>query len=190
MRFTDRLNLKLPEPADSYNIQDFTDNFQQIVDSLAGIPTITNYLTLEEFINSGTADKLKRGDTVAINNLIYILVGSDPLNASHYMVYGAEALVVMREYVPISERIKGSMYLQLGKTRGLIVRVFKKFYNREYTETDTNDTITFKQTTEKTTNITDGARYRFTCKNLSILAQGDTSERLDGKIYFVADTKE
>lgn len=320
MRFTDRLNLKLPEPQDSYNIQDFTDNFQQIVDSLAGIPTITNYLTLEEFINSGTADDLKHGDTVAINNLIYILVGSDPLNASHYMVYGAEALVIMREYVPITERIKGSMYLQLGKTRRLIIRVFKKFLNnlidtndtqgfvrctgayknrsvtfvrsesqnvsyyikdftnlevgKTYTlsakcETDDSlkgfiqahytldngdgtltfepiknvvgtdivltitptkeskkirfqfglynssaeigttitfsemcleesstaiksdaDTLHFQKASTKTTNISDGNKYRFTCKNLSILAQGENPERLDGKIYFVADTEE
>ena len=68
MRFTDRLNLKLPEPEDSYNIQDFTDNFDEISKSFAGIPKVTNYLTLEEYIDSGDADNLKRGDVVAINN--------------------------------------------------------------------------------------------------------------------------
>ena len=47
-----------------------------------------------------------------------------------------------------------------------------------------------KQTTEKTTNVSDGNKYRFTCKNLSILQQGDSSERFEGKIYFVADATE
>lgn len=190
MQFTDRLGLRKPDQDDAYQVDDFNQNFQRISEAFAGVPMVTEYLTLEEFIASGKADGLKKGDTVAINNLIYILVGDNPLDASHYMVYGAEALVVMREYVPVSERIKGSMYLQLGKTRRLIVRVFKKFFNREHTETDTSDTLTFKQTTEKTTNISDGNKYRFTCKNLSILQQGESPERFEGKLYFVADTEE
>ena len=99
---------------------------------------------------------------------------------------GADAMVIMYEFVPVEERVKGSLYLQLGKTRGLIVKVFKKFFNREYMSSDTSDTLTFKQTTAKTTNVNDGNKYRFLCKNLSILEDGDTTERLEGKIYFVA----
>ena len=102
---------------------------------------------------------------------------------------GADALVVMHEYVPVEERVKGSLYLQLGKTRNLIIRVFKKFFNRAYTGTDTSDTLTFKETTERTATVTDGNNYRFLCKNLSILENGDTTERLEGKIYFVADSE-
>lgn len=100
---------------------------------------------------------------------------------------GADALVVMHEFVPVEERVKGSIYLQLGKTRGLIIKIFKKFFNRAYTSSDTSDTLTFKQTTTKTTNVNDGNKYRFLNKNLSILEDGDTTERLEGKIYFVAE---
>lgn len=173
-------------------------------------PTIsTNATNIQEFISGTTStgspvegspasggSDMDAGSELIITNdkgekEVYVYVGGDPFDMDNYLqVYGTRAIVVMHEYIPISQRVKGSLYLQLGKTRRLIVRVFKKFFNREYTETDTNDTLTFKQTTEKTTNISDGNKYRFTCKNLSILEDGDISERVDGKIYFVADATE
>ena len=190
MQFTNRLNLRKPDQDDAYQVDDFNANFQRISEAFAGVPTLTNYLTLDEFIASGTAENIKKGDTVAINNLIYILVGDNPLDASQYMVYGAEAIVVMKEYIPVEERIKGSLYFQLGKTRRLIIKVFKKFFNREYEETDTSGTLTFKQTTEKTENISDGNRYGFTLKNVTVILPGENPERVEGKIYFVVKTKE
>lgn len=185
MQFTDRLHLRKPDQDDAYQVDDFNANFQHISEAFASVPRLTDYLTLEEFIASGTATDLKKGDTVAINDIIYILVGDNPLDESQYMPYGAEAVVIMREYIPVSERIRGCLYLQLGKTRLLIVKVFKKFYNREYTETDTSDTLTFKQTTEKTTNVSDGNKYRFTCKNVVIIQPGEVVERVEGQLYLV-----
>ena len=305
MKYTDRLGLRKPEQDDAYQVDDFNYNYQKISEAFAGVPVLTKYESLEDFISSGSASGMKCGDTVAISNLIYILVGDNPLSNDDYMVYGAEALVIMREsYIDISERIKGSLYLQLSRTRRLIIKVFHKFYrslfkvtastavqdgvafaivksnvsvsgtasaetsfflgsttlyqNTPYelkgcpvggsdstysielrngdtvlasdtgeggayipTETITADmyikvangyeaigvafrprvtvvsgctggdafTLYVKETTEKTNNVSDNNRYRFTCKNLTILQQDENPERLEGKMYFLADSE-
>lgn len=174
-------------------------------------PIDTNAKTLEEFITGKTstgepvegsptsgASSMDVGSQVIMTNekeekVIYVYVGGDTYNTNNYLqVYGEKSpsMIVMREYIPITERAKESLYLQLGKTRRLMVKVFRMFYNREPAETDTEDTLLFKQTTAKTENVNDGNKYRFTFKNLSILAQGDSSERVEGKIYFIADSEE
>lgn len=324
MQYTDRLGLRKPEQHDHYNVDDFNYNYQKISESFAGVPTQTDYMTIDEFIASEQVKDIKKGDAIVVNSIIYIFVGDDPLNKNDYVPYGADGMVIMREYVPISERVKGSMYLQLGKTRRLVVKIFKKFFGKtknllpypfyETTKTqngvaftdigdgtivasgtssgqsaftfnhridntmmlgageykvsgcpsggsnttyrlvvakssatgsfevitrdygdgatftltedtdiyvgfevlngatvsnlvvrpmvrlasitdDTyepykkveadNTTLLFQKTNTKTTNISDGSKYRFTCMNLSILQNGDTSERLQEKLYFV-----
>ena len=169
-------------------------------------PTIdTNAGSIEEFISGVTdtgspvvpgTDDVEVGSQIIITNNygekeIYIFVGGDTHNVNNYVqIYGTKAMVVMHQYIPVSKRVKGSLYLQLGKTRRLIIKVFRLFYRREPQGTDTDDTLLFKQTETKTTNVSDGNEYRFTCKNLSILQQGDSSQRLEGKIYFIADPEE
>lgn len=98
---------------------------------------------------------------------------------------GADAMVIMHEYVPVKERIKGSMYLQLGKTRRLIIRVFKKFFNREPDSSDDKETLLFKETTEMTSNVESDLNYRFTCQNMNILNDGESVERKEQKFYFI-----
>ena len=151
--------------------------------------------SIDDFIKDELHDDIEPGTTIIINNNgdknIYIYVGGDPFDVNNYLqVYGTKAMVVMHEYIPPSKRIKGSLYLQLGKTRRLIVKIFRKFYRRLPEETDTEDTLLFKQTDTKTTNVDDGNKYRFLCKNLSVLQQGETPERLEGKFYFITDPKE
>ncbi len=151
--------------------------------------------SIDDFIKDELHDDIEPGTTIIINNNgdknIYMYIGGDPFDVNNYLqVYGTKAMVVMHEYIPVSKRIKGSLYLQLGKTRRLIVKVFRKFYKRLPQETDTEDTLLFKQTDTKTTNADDGNKYRFLCKNLSVLQQGETPERLEGKFYFIADPKE
>ena len=51
--------------------------------------------------------------------------------------------------------------------------------------TDHDSMLIFKEKNQKTTNVSDGNKYRFLCKNLSIIEDGDTTERLEGKIYLV-----
>lgn len=173
-------------------------------------PTIiTNATTIEEFITGETStgalvegspatggSGMDAGSEIIITNIegdkdIYIFVGGDPLNINNYKkVYGTKAMVVMRQFIPTSQRIKGSLYLQLGTTRRLIIRVFRKFFNRLPEPNDTEDTLLFKRTDEKTTNIDDGNKYRFYCKNLSVVKQGENPERFEGKFYLVADSKE
>lgn len=159
-------------------------------------PTIiSNAGSIDEFIkdNQGSIDP---GSEIIITNNdgekeVYIYVGGDPFDINNYLqVYGTRAMVVMHEYIPISQRVKGSLYLQLGKTRRLIIKIFRKFYNRLPEETDTDDTLLFKRTDTKTKNVDDGNKYRFLCKNLSILKQDENPERLEGKFYFIADSKE
>lgn len=151
--------------------------------------------SIDDFIKDELPDDIEPGTTIIINNNgdknIYIYVGGDPFDVNNYLqVYGTKAMVVMHEYIPPSKRIKGSLYLQLGKTRRLIIKIFRKFYRRLPQESDTEDTLLFKQTDTKTTNVDDGNKYRFLCKNLSVLQQGETPERLEGKFYFIADPKE
>lgn len=189
MQYTERLGLRKPDQNDHYNVDDFNYNYQKISESFAGVPTQTNYMSIDDFVASEQAQNIKKGDAIVVNGVVYVLIGDDPLNKFDYVPYGADGIVIMHEYVPIEQRTKGSLYLQLGKTRRLIVKVFKKFYRRTYTSSDTSDTLTFKETDSKTTNVDDGNKYRFTCKNLSILLDGENPERVDGKIYFVADTE-
>lgn len=183
----------MPDQDDAYQVDDFNYNYQKISESFAGVPLMTNYLTLAEFIASGNAEGFKRGDTVAINNIIYLLVADNPLIEASWMPYGAEALVVMRNYyMPITERIKGSMYLQLGNTRRLIVKVFNKYLRQEPPSGGTEaQTLYVKEGSEKTSNteVEDGRKYRFMCKNISILQSGDSPSRSLGRLYFIADSE-
>lgn len=185
MQFTERLGLKKPDQNDIYNVDDFNYNYQKISESFAGIPIQTEYKNIDDFVASEQAKDIKKGDAIVVNGITYIMVGDNPLSKDSYIQYGASGIVVMHEYVPIEERVKGSLYLQLGKTRKLIVKVFKKFFNREHTDTDTSDTLTFKETTERTTNVNDGNNYRFTGKNITIIHPDDVVERIEGKLYFV-----
>lgn len=187
-----------------------SDNINITLNNAASAPpTInTNAGSIKEFIEgttstgspvegspaSGGSDMDVGSEIIITNNdgekEVYIYVGGDPFDMDNYLkVYGTRAMVVMHEYIPTSQRVKGSLYLQLGKTRRLIVKIFRKFYNRLPEETDTEDTLLFKQTDIKTTNVDDGNKYRFLCKNISILQQGDSSERLEGKFYFIADSE-
>ncbi len=129
MRYTDRLDLKLPDQDDAYQVDDFNHNYQKITESFAGIPISMECESIDEFVKSKEAESMKRGDTVDINNLIYILLGPDPKNKDDYKPYGSEALVIMEEYIPPSERTKGSMYFQIGNEQDLIIKVFKEFYH-------------------------------------------------------------
>ena len=162
-------------------------------------PTITTDAdSIDDFVNSELPDgtpgipvDMEPGTTIIFDfsKDVYMYTGGDVFNVNNYVqVYGTKAMVIMHEYVPIEKRIKGSMYLQIGKTRRLIIKVFRQFYRR-LPNNDTYDTLLFKETDERTTNIDDGNKYRFTCTNLSILQQGDTPERLDGKIYLIADSQ-
>lgn len=187
MQFTERLGLKKPDQNDIYNVDDFNYNYQKISESFAGIPIPTEHKNIDDFVASEQAKDIKKGDAIVVNGITYIMVGDNPLSKDSYIQYGAESIVFMHEYVPIDERVRGTIYVQLGTVRNLIIKVFKKFYGRETIETDTNDTLTFKETVERTTTVNDGNNYRFLCKNLTFLEQGDTSERIEGKIYCVAD---
>lgn len=97
-------------------------------------PTIMTDSTLEDFIEKG--ESVEEGSEIIVTNgdgekEIYVYTGGDPFDMNNYLqVYGTRALVVMHEYIPIEERIKGSMYLLLGKTRRLMVKVFKKFFGK------------------------------------------------------------
>lgn len=168
--------------------------------SVYGPPTIeTDAGSIKEFIDemggTGGRPDMDVGSEIIITNNngekeVYIYVGGDQFDMNNYLqVYGTRAMVVMHEYIPIKQRVKGSLYLQLGNTRRLIIKIFRKFYNRLPVANDTDDTLLFKRTDNKTTNVDDGNKYRFLCKNLSILQQGDSSERLEGKFYIIADTE-
>lgn len=174
-----------------------SDNIRITLTGSGGTPpTIDSKSDLiEDFIKDEVHDDIEPGTTIIINNggdkNIYVYVGGDSSDVNNYLqVYGTRAMVVMYEYIPPSKRLKGSLYLQLGKTRRLIVRIFRKFYNRLPEPTDTEDTLLFKQSDTKTTNVDDGNKYRFLCKNFSVLQQGETPERSEGRFYFIADSKE
>lgn len=132
MQFTNRLLLKKPDLDDAYNVNDFNENYQKISEAFAGVPEeTTGFKTIDDFIGSGAAIDKKRGDTVSIDNVVYILLGdNNPNKAANWKPYGSEAFILMRDgkYVPISERIKQSIYLQVGNKRRVIVRVFKESF--------------------------------------------------------------
>lgn len=174
-----------------------SDNIRITLTGSGGTPPTIDSKSdsIEDFIKDEVHDDIEPGTTIIINNggdkNIYVYVGGDSSDVNNYLqVYGTRAMVVMYEYIPPSKRIRGSLYLQLGKTRRLIVRIFRKFYNRLPEPTDTEDTLLFKQRDTKTTNVDDGNKYRFLCKNFSVLQQGETPERSEGRFYFIADSKE
>lgn len=174
-----------------------SDNIRITLTGSGGTPPTIDSKSdsIEDFIKDEVHDDIEPGTTIIINNggdkNIYVYVGGDSSDVNNYLqVYGTRAMVVMYEYIPPSKRIRGSLYLQLGKTRRLIVRIFRKFYNRLPEPADTEDTLLFKQSDTKTENVDDGNKYRFLCKNFSILQQGETPERSEGRFYFIADSKE
>lgn len=174
-----------------------SDNIRITLTGSGGTPPTIDSKSdsIEDFIKDEVHDDIEPGTTIIINNggdkNIYVYVGGDSSDVNNYLqVYGTRAMVVMYEYIPPSKRIRGSLYLQLGKTRRLIVRIFRKFYNRLPEPADTEDTLLFKQSDTKTTNVDDGNKYRFLCKNFSVLQQGETPERSEGRFYFIADSKE
>lgn len=174
-----------------------SDNIRITLTGSGGTPPTIDSKSdsIEDFIKDEVHDDIEPGTTIIINNggdkNIYVYVGGDSSDVNNYLqVYGTRAMVVMYEYIPPSKRIRGSLYLQLGKTRRLIVRIFRKFYNRLQEPADTEDTLLFKQSDTKTTNMDDGNKYRFLCKNFSVLQQGETPERSEGRFYFIADSKE
>lgn len=174
-----------------------SDNIRITLTGSGGTPPTIDSKSdsIEDFIKDEVHDDIEPGTTIIINNggdkNIYVYVGGDSSDVNNYLqVYGTRAMVVMYEYIPPSKRLKGSLYLQLGKTRRLIVRIFRKFYNRLPEPADTEDTLLFKQSDTKTTNVDDGNKYRFLCKNFSVLQQGETPERSEGRFYFIADSKE
>ena len=115
MRFTERMGLKMPDQDDAYQVEDFNGNTDKISKYFAAKPVLTSYKNLTEFIRSGKAAGFKLGDTVAIHDIIYILVADNPLSESSWMPYGAEALVVMEQYIPVAERHNGSLYLEAAQ---------------------------------------------------------------------------
>lgn len=128
MKYTDRLGLKMPDQDDSYQVDDFNENVNKISKYFASKPVMTPYKDLAEFIKSGKTSGYKMGDTVAIHDIIYILIGEDPTLETNWMPYGAEALVIMKQYIPTAERHNGSLYMQIGNTRRLIIKVFREFF--------------------------------------------------------------
>ena len=128
MKYTDRLELKMPDQDDSYQVDDFNENVNKISKYFASKPVMTQYKDLAEFIKSGKTLGYKMGDTVAIHDIIYILIGEDPTLENNWMSYGAEALVIMKQYIPTAERHNGSLYMQIGNTRRLIIKVFREFF--------------------------------------------------------------
>ena len=138
MQFTNRLRLKKPDQDDAYQVDDFNENYQKISEAFAGVPVkVEGIRTIEEYIATGKAVDMKNGDTVFIDNVIYILLGDDPLNASNWKPYGSEAFILMRDgkFIPFSERIKQSIYLQVGTARRVIIRVFKEFFKNLFVTT-------------------------------------------------------
>ena len=149
-----------------------------------GAPTIkTDYDTIEDFdknneVDIGTEVILPNGD-------IYIFNGNE-----YVQIYGAKVFIVMREYIEPRRRKKGSLYLQIGKTRRLIIRIFTKYLKLlPPPDGDEVNTLYIKEGVERTNNIRDDGNYRFLCKNLNILAKDVDAEKekVLGDLYFKAD---
>lgn len=94
----------------------------------------------------------------------------------------------MHEYIEPSKRKKGSLYLQLGKTRRLIIKIFTK-YLRCLPPTGDNEinTLYVKEGSVKTENVRDDNNYRFLCKNLDIMQDEEDPNRVLGNLYFKPD---
>lgn len=147
-----------------------------------GPPTIqTEYVTIEDFeknndVDVGTEVILPNGDIYIYNGYEYV------------QIYGAKVFVVMREYIEPLKRKMGSLYLQLGKTRRLIIKIFTK-YLRCLPPNGGNEinTLYIKEGTIRTDNVKDDGNYRFICKNMNILQEGEQPERTQGLLYLKPD---
>lgn len=153
-----------------------------ISNSEYGPPTIqTNYITIEDFaanndVDVGTEVILPNGD-------IYIFNGNE-----YVQIYGTKVFIIMHEYIEPAKRKKGSLYLQLGKTRRLIIKIFTKYLKMLPPENgDEVNTLYVKEGKTKTDNTKDDGNYRFLCKNLHILPVDGEQERICGELYFKSD---
>ena len=144
-----------------------------------GPPTIqTEYITIEEFEKNNDVDV--GTEVIMPNGDIYIYNGHE-----YVQIYGAKVLVVMREYIEPIKRKKGSLYLQLGKTRRLIIKIFTKYLKMLPPENgDEVNTLYVKEGTTRTDNTKDDGNYRFICKNLHPIQPGEELERFPGELYF------
>lgn len=150
-----------------------------------GPPTIeTNYTTIEDFeknndVEVGTEVILPNGD-------IYIYTAN-----GYVQIYGARIFVIMRQYIEPAKRRRGSLYLQLGKTRRLIIKIFIKYLRELVPEGGGEaNTLYIKEGKERTNNEKSDGQYRFLCKNLDIMKNGEEpAERIHGNLYFKPDKK-
>ena len=150
-----------------------------IKNSESGPPTIqTTYITIEEFAKNNEVDV--GTEVILPNGDIYIFNGKE-----YVQIYGAKVFVVMHEYIEPSKRKAGSLYLQLGKTRRLIIKIFTKYLKMLPPENgDEINTLYVKAGKTRTDNIKDDGNYRFICKNLHSFQPGEEPERVPGYLYF------
>lgn len=160
-----------------------SDNINITINSSEyGPPTIqTEYITIEDFekhndVDVGTEVILPNGDIYIYNGYEYV------------QIYGAKVFVVMREYIEPIKRKKGSLYLQLGKTRRLIIKIFTK-YLRCLPPSGGNEinTLYIKEGMLRTDNVKDDGNYRFICKNMNILQECEQLEKTQGSLYLKPD---
>lgn len=187
-KLSERLGLLLPHEDDVYDIQEFNGNSRIIDREMVRVPQKSGSKSLLEFIESGESAGYRRGDTVIIDQIMYIMTGNNALEKESFMPYGPEALVIMRYYLTPDERIKGSLYLQISKKRKLIIKVYEKYIGSLPVEKETN-CLYFDNTDERTSLVNDENTYRFTCKNLRILKEQSDSNRKSGELYFIPDNK-
>lgn len=184
--YTERLGLILPCEDDIYNIDEFNKNNREIDREMVRVPKKSKAETMEKFIGSGESAGYRQGDTVIINQIMYIMTGSDPGSEASFMPYGPEALVIMRYYLAPAERMKGSLYLQLTQARKLIIKVFKKYIG-SLPSSGEMYCLYFKETSSQTTLSNDKNTYRFTCKNINVLKGSSGQTRNIGKLYIIPD---
>lgn len=149
-----------------------------------GPPTIqTNYVTIEDFAQNNEVDV--GTEVILPNGDIYIFNGYE-----YVQIYGAKVFIVMHEYIEPKKRKKGSLYLQLGRTRRLIIKIFTKYLKvLPPPDGDEINTLYIKEGKLKTQNEKDDCNYRFVCKNLDILQPGEEPQRIKGNLYFKPDEK-
>lgn len=150
-----------------------------ISNSESGPPTIqTTYITIEDFAKNNDVDV--GTEVILPNGDIYIFNGNE-----YVQIYGAKVFVIMHEYIEPASRKKGSLYLQLGKTRRLIIKIFTKYLRMLPPENgDEVNTLYIKEGRTRTDNTRDDGNYRFICKNLHVFQSGEEPERSLGELYF------
>ncbi|MCM1388094.1 MAG: phage tail protein [Bacillus sp. (in: Bacteria)] len=155
-----------------------------ISNSESGPPTIqTNYITIEDFAENNTVDV--GTEVILPNGDIYIFNGDE-----YVQIYGSRVFIVMNEYIEPAKRKKGSLYLQLGKTRRLIIRIFTKYLKILPPENGNEvNTLYFREGKVKTDKPKDDGNYRFICKNLHSFKSGEEPERIPGELYLKIDEK-